>query len=258
MKQYLDLMKDVLENGRPSSDRTGVGTRRVFGRQMRFDLNEGFPLVTTKKIHWPSVAHELLWFIGGDTNVKYLNDNCVNIWNEWANSDGDLGAIYGRQWRDWGGIDQLANVIEQIKTNPQSRRLVVNAWNVGELDDMTLQPCHMMFQFFVSDDSKLSCQMYQRSADVFLGVPFNIASYALLTQMVAEECGLGLGELVWLGGDVHIYDNHVGQCRIQIEREPMKPPVVHLSSDTVFDASFDNIHLIDYESHSVLKGKVAV
>ena len=242
MQQYLDLLRDVLENGVDKMDRTGVGTRSVFGRQMRFDLNEGFPLMTTKKMHLKSIIYELLWFLKGDTNVKYLQENGVRIWNEWADENGDLGPVYGSQWRNWNGegIDQIAEVIEKLKKTPNDRRLIVSAWNVGKIAQMHLPPCHMMFQFYVANN-KLSCMLYQRSCDMFLGVPFNIASYALLTMMIAQVCGYELGEFIHTLGDTHIYHNHFEQVREQLSRKPLKLPKMKIkvtsglrSSSTLF------------------------
>ena len=262
--QYLNLMTHVLENGAKKDDRTGTGTTSVFGYQMRFNLANEFPLLTTKKIHWKSVVHELLWFIAGDTNVKYLQDNGVRIWNEWADEAGELGPVYGHQWRSWQAtdgrvIDQLKDVINQIKTNPDSRRMLVNAWNVGEIDKMALPPCHMMFQFYVAD-GKLSCQLYQRSADIFLGVPFNIASYALLTLMIAHETGLAPGEFVHTLGDAHIYDNHLAQVKEQLTRTPKQLPTVKLNPaiTSVFDFTYEDIELLDYDAHPLIKGVVSV
>lgn len=268
MKQYLDLMADVCANGKQRDDRTGTGTRSVFGRQVRYDLRKGFPLVTTKGIHWPSVVHELLWFISGNTNVKYLQDNGVRIWDEWADEYGDLGPVYGRQWRDFGGnsdygvrvgVDQLANVIEQIKSNPNSRRHIVSAWNPVDVDEMALPPCHTMFQFYV-DDGELSCQLYQRSADIFLGVPFNIASYALLTHMVAHVCGLKVGEFIHTFGDLHLYNDHVVQAELQMGRGKFGLPTVKLNENvtSIFDFKFDDIELVGYESWPAIKAKVSV
>jgi len=264
MEQYLNLCKYVLENGVKKDDRTGTGTISTFGYQMRFNLEEGFPLVTTKKIHMKSVIHELLWFIKGDTNVKYLQENGVRIWNEWADENGDLGPIYGHQWRSWKGangktIDQLSEVIEQIKTNPNSRRLLISAWNVSDLEDMALAPCHTMFQFYVSE-GKLSCQLYQRSADVFLGVPFNIASYALLTQMIAQCCGLKVGEFIHTFGDVHIYLNHIEQVELQLTRAPRELPVMKLNPDVknIFDFKYEDFQLENYNPHPAIKGVVSV
>ena len=239
MQTYLDLLRRILDEGVERGDRTGTGTLSVFGHQMRFDLSQGFPAVTTKKLHWPSIIHELLWFVSGDTNVRYLQENKVRIWNEWADENGDLGPVYGKQWRKWEGkdgrvIDQITQAIELIKTNPSSRRILVSAWNVGELDDMALMPCHAFFQFYVADD-KLSCQLYQRSADVFLGVPFNIASYALLTHMMAQVCGLGVGDFIHTIGDAHLYLNHLDQAREQITREPMDLPCLLYTSPSPRD-----------------------
>ncbi len=264
MKQYLDLVKHVLENGSLKSDRTQTGTISTFGYQMRFDLAEGFPLVTTKKVHLKSIIHELLWFIQGDTNVNYLKENGVRIWNEWADEDGNLGPVYGKQWRRWESpdgriIDQLADVVEQIKTNPNSRRLIVNAWNVGELDQMALPPCHLLFQFYVNE-GKLSCMLYQRSADIFLGVPFNIASYALLTMMVAQVTGLELGEFIHTIGDAHIYQNHLEQVKTQLTREVRSLPKMKLNPDvkSIFDFKYEDFELEGYDPHPVLKGIVSV
>ncbi|WP_394579519.1 thymidylate synthase [Cytobacillus firmus] len=264
MKQYLDLCRHVLENGTKKEDRTGTGTISTFGYQMRFDLQEGFPLVTTKKLHLKSIIHELLWFLNGDTNVKYLQDNGVRIWNEWADEEGNLGPVYGHQWRSWTGadgntVDQITSLIEQIKTNPDSRRLIVNAWNVGEIEKMALPPCHCMFQFYAAD-GKLSCQLYQRSADVFLGVPFNIASYALLTMMVAQVCDLEPGEFVHTFGDVHIYQNHLEQVNLQLGRDPRKLPKMKINSDVkdIFSFKFDDFQLEDYDPHPHIKGVVSV
>ncbi len=264
MKQYLDLMKDVLENGTKKEDRTGTGTLSVFGRQMRFDLSEGFPLVTTKKCHLKSIIHELLWFIAGDTNIKYLKENGVRIWDDWADENGDLGPVYGEQWRSWKAadgkvIDQLSNVIEQIKENPDSRRLLVVAFNPGVVDEMALPPCHAFFQFYVAD-GKLSCQLYQRSADIFLGVPFNIASYALLTMMIAQVTGLEAGEFVHTLGDAHLYSNHIEQTNLQLSRAPFPLPQMKInpSVDSIFDFKFEDFELVNYEAHPHIKGAVAV
>lgn len=264
MQQYFDLAKHVLENGTDKEDRTGVGCRSVFGHQMRFNLAEGFPMVTTKKLHFKSILHELLWFIQGDTNVKYLQDNGVRIWNEWANEDGELGPVYGCQWRSWpdlrgGKIDQLSDVISNIKSNPTSRRLIVSAWNVSQLVDMALPPCHLLFQFYVAN-GVLSCQLYQRSADIFLGVPFNIASYALLTMMVAEVCNLKPGDFVHTLGDAHIYHNHFDQIEIQIKREPFTLPQLRFARpiDEITDFQFEDIILENYQAHPHIKGVVAV
>lgn len=264
MKQYLDLLRHIMEHGTVKSDRTGVGTKSVFGYQMRFNLADGFPLLTTKKVHLRSIIHELLWFIAGDTNIKYLHDNKVTIWDEWADENGDLGPVYGHQWRSWatpqgGKIDQLANVVEQLKKNPNSRRHIVSAWNPGEVDNMALPPCHAMFQFYVADN-KLSCQLYQRSADVFLGVPFNIASYALLTQMIAQVCGYELGEFVHTLGDTHIYLNHFEQVETQLSREPRELPKMEINPDvkSIFDFKYEDFNLINYDPHPVIKAPIAV
>ena len=264
MKQYLDLMAHVLEHGVRKEDRTGTGTLSVFGHQMRFDLGAGFPLVTTKKLHLRSIVHELLWFIAGDTNIGYLNRNGVTIWDEWADEDGELGPVYGRQWRAWPTadgrtIDQLARVVEQIRDNPDSRRLMVSAWNVGELDKMALPPCHALFQFYVAE-GRLSCQLYQRSADIFLGVPFNIASYALLTLMIAQVTGLEPGDFVHTLGDAHLYLNHLDQARTQLARQPYPPPRMALNPavTSLFDFTFDDIQLVDYQAHPHIKAPVAV
>lgn len=264
MKQYLDLLRDVRDNGVLKTDRTGVGTKSVFGRQMHFYLNEGFPLLTTKKVHLKSIIHELLWFIAGDTNIKYLKDNGVRIWDEWADENGDLGPVYGHQWRSWPTpdgktIDQLSNVIEQIKNNPDSRRLIVSAWNVAEVDKMALPPCHSLYQFYVAD-GRLSCQLYQRSADMFLGVPFNIASYSLLTMMVAQVCGLKLGEFVHTTGDTHIYTNHFEQVNLQLSREPKALPVMKINPDvkSIFDFKYEDFTLEGYDPWPLIKGVVAV
>lgn len=264
MRQYLDLLQDIMDNGTMKADRTGTGTKSVFGRQMRFDLGKGFPLVTTKKVHLKSIIHELLWFIAGDTNIRYLKDNGVRIWDEWADENGDLGPVYGHQWRSWPApdgttIDQLSNVIEQIKSNPDSRRLIVSAWNVAEVDKMALPPCHSLFQFYVAD-GKLSCQLYQRSADMFLGVPFNIASYSLLTMMIAQVCGLEPGEFVHTTGDTHIYTNHFEQVREQLSREPKALPRMILNPEikSVFDFRYEDFTLEGYDPHPLIKGKVAV
>ena len=264
MRQYLDLLETILEKGATKEDRTGTGTISRFGHQMRFDLSEGFPMVTTKKLHLKSIIYELLWFLQGDTNVKYLQDNGVRIWNEWADDNGDLGHIYGYQWRSWptpngGHIDQISQVIDAIKNNPDSRRHLVSAWNVGELDKMNLPPCHILFQFYVAN-GKLSCQLYQRSADVFLGVPFNIASYALLTMMVAQVCDLEPGDFVHTFGDVHIYSNHVEQVKLQLTREPYPLPQMKINPDvkSIFDFKFEDFELIGYQSHPHIKGAVAI
>lgn len=264
MRQYLDLLRHVLESGTPKEDRTGTGTLSVFGHQMRFDLNDGFPLLTTKKLHLKSIIYELLWFLRGDTNVKYLQDHGVRIWNEWADENGDLGPVYGRQWRAWptpggGAVDQISEVIAQIRANPDSRRLLVSAWNVADLPRMRLQPCHALVQFYVAR-GRLSCQLYQRSADVFLGVPFNIASYALLTLMVAQVCGLAPGEFVHTFGDAHLYANHLEQARLQLGREPYPPPRVRLSPrvESIFDFAYEDFELLGYQAHPHIKAEVAV
>jgi len=264
MKQYLDLMQHVKTNGIKKTDRTGTGTLSVFGHQMRFDLSQGFPVVTTKKLHLRSIIHELLWFLKGDTNIKYLHDNKVTIWDEWADENGNLGPVYGSQWRSWPTpdgqhIDQISQVIEQINNTPDSRRIIVSAWNVGELNNMALPPCHAFFQFYVAD-GKLSCQLYQRSADIFLGVPFNIASYALLTMMVAQVTDLAPGEFIHTLGDAHLYLNHLEQTEEQLTRTPHPLPVMKLNPDitSVFDFSFDDFELIGYECHPHIKAPVAV
>ncbi|WP_163100917.1 thymidylate synthase [Peribacillus alkalitolerans] len=264
MRQYLDLCKHVLENGVQKNDRTGTGTISTFGYQMRFDLQKGFPLLTTKKLALKAIIHELLWFLNGDTNIQYLKENGVRIWNEWADENGNLGKIYGHQWRSWGKsngetIDQITDVIHSIKYNPDSRRMIVSAWNVGELDEMALPPCHAFFQFYVAD-GKLSCQLYQRSADVFLGVPFNIASYALLTMMIAQVCGLEAGEFIHTLGDVHIYNNHVDQVNLQLEREPFGLPVMKINPEVkdIFSFTFEDFKLENYNAHPHIKGEVSV
>lgn len=264
MKQYLDLMREILEKGTPKGDRTGTGTKSVFGRQLHFDLSEGFPLVTTKKLHVRSIIVELLWFLRGDTNIQYLHEHGVTIWDEWADENGDLGPVYGKQWRSWPApdgqsIDQIARVVEQIKKNPNSRRHIVSAWNPAEVDDMALPPCHALFQFYVAE-GKLSCQLYQRSADYFLGVPFNIASYALLTCMMAQQCDLIPGEFVWTGGDVHLYNNHFDQVERQLARAPYPLPTLSIKRkpDSIFEYTFDDFELIDYQSHPGIKAPVAV
>ena len=264
MRQYLDLMRDIMENGVQKGDRTGTGTRAVFGRQLRFDLEAGFPLLTTKKLHIRSIIHELLWFLSGDTNIKYLNDNGVTIWDEWADENGDLGPVYGQQWRSWptpdgGTIDQISQVIEQIKKNPDSRRHIVSAWNPAEVNQMALPPCHALFQFFVAE-GKLSCQLYQRSADYFLGVPFNIASYALLVYMFAQQCDLTPGEFVWTGGDVHLYNNHLSQAELQLSRETMALPKLHIKRrpESIFDYRFEDFEIVDYQAHPTIKAPIAV
>ncbi len=264
MKQYLDLLERVLDEGVKKEDRTGTGTISVFGHQMRFDLSEGFPLLTTKKLHLKSIIHELLWFLKGSTNVKYLQDNGVRIWNEWAKEDGELGPIYGYQWRSWpdykgGNIDQIKEVIDSIKNNPDSRRHLVSAWNVGAIDDMQLPPCHILFQFYVAE-GKLSCQLYQRSADIFLGVPFNIASYAILTMMMAQVCGLKPGTFVHTLGDAHIYMNHVEQVKLQLTREPKSLPqmIINPERKNIDDFVFEDFELVNYEAHPHIKGAISV
>lgn len=261
---YEDLLRDTLANGVHKSDRTGTGTRSVFGRQLRFNLAEGFPLITTKRVHFKSIAYELLWFLRGESNVSWLRDNGVTIWNEWADDDGELGPVYGVQWRSWPTpsgeqIDQVSEVIEQIKTNPDSRRLIVSAWNPADIPKMALAPCHAFFQFYVAD-GKLSCQLYQRSADLFLGVPFNIASYALLTHLVAEQTGLEVGDFVWTGGDCHIYDNHIEQVTEQLSREPYSLPslAIHTKPDNVFGYAFEDFEIVGYQHHPAIKAPVAV
>jgi len=264
MKQYLDLLQHVLDQGRPRLDRTGTGTQSVFGYQMRFNLAEGFPVVTTKKLHLKSIIHELLWFLAGDTNVKYLQDNGVRIWNEWADENGNLGHIYGYQWRSWptpegNSVDQISKLINDIQTDPISRRLIVSAWNVGELDKMNLPPCHLLFQFYVNE-GKLSCQLYQRSADIFLGVPFNIASYALLTMMVAQVTGLKPGDFVHTFGDAHIYNNHLDQVKLQLSRTPFPLPQLKINPEvkSIFEFKYDDFELVNYQSHPHIKGEVSV
>ena len=263
MRQYLDFLRHIRDSGARKQDRTGTGTLSVFGYQMRFDLAAGFPLVTTKKLHLRSIIHELLWFLRGDTNVQYLRDNAVSIWDEWADAEGNLGPVYGRQWRAWptadgGSIDQLSQIVEQIKRNPDSRRLVVSAWNVGELDQMALLPCHALFQFYVAD-RRLSCQLYQRSADALLGVPFNIASYALLTHMVAQQCELDVGEFVWTGGDCHLYLNHLAQADLQLSRTPHPLPSLHIRrKPSLYEYSFDDFDIRNYEYHPAIKAPIAV
>ncbi len=264
MKQYLDLLQLIKNTGIDKPDRTGTGTKAIFAHQMRFNLQQGFPLITTKKVHISSVVHELLWFLKGDTNTKYLNDNGVKIWNEWADKNGDLGRVYGAQWRSWQSndgktIDQIATVVKQIKKNPQSRRILVSAWNVGELDKMALPPCHLLFQFFVAGN-KLSCQLYQRSCDVFLGVPFNIASYALLTHMIAQQCNLAVGEFIWTGGDCHIYNNHSQQVTTQLSRKPKLLPTLNIKNKPkdIFSYKANDFEFLNYNPHEHIKGKVSV
>jgi len=264
MKQYLDLMQHVLDNGTQKHDRTGTGTISVFGYQMRFNLQDGFPMVTTKKLHLKSIIHELIWFLQGDTNIKYLKDNGVRIWDEWADENGNLGPVYGSQWRSWpkpdgSHIDQITQVINTIKNNPDSRRIIVSAWNVAEIENMALPPCHAFFQFYVAD-GKLSCQLYQRSADIFLGVPFNIASYALLTMMVAQVCGLEAGDFIHTFGDAHLYNNHIEQAKLQLSREPKPLPTMKINPEvkSIFDFKFEDFELVNYEAHPHIKGIVAV
>ncbi|HEY6802189.1 MAG TPA: thymidylate synthase [Pyrinomonadaceae bacterium] len=264
MKQYQELLREIIQSGLPKNDRTGVGTRSVFGRSMRFDLSEGFPLITTKKVHLKSIIYELLWFLKGETNIRYLNEHGVRIWNEWANEDGELGPVYGRQWRAWQSadgntIDQISNVIDSIRKDPDSRRLIVSAWNVGELKKMALQPCHVLFQFYVGA-GKLSCQLYQRSADVFLGLPFNIASYALLTHMIAQQCDLGVGDFQIVTGDTHLYENHLPQAELQLTREPLPLPQLNIARKpaTIFDYRFKDFEIQNYQSHPHIPARVAV
>ncbi|WP_339862095.1 thymidylate synthase [Paremcibacter congregatus] len=264
MKQYLDLMRHVRDTGVDKGDRTGTGTRSVFGHQMRFDLSAGFPMVTTKKLHLKSIIHELLWFLTGDTNIKYLQDNGVKIWDEWADENGDLGPVYGHQWRSWptpdgGTVDQISQLVQMISTNPDSRRLLVSAWNVADVDHMALPPCHCLFQFYVAD-GKLSCQLYQRSADIFLGVPFNIASYALLTQMMAQVCDLEVGEFIHTFGDAHLYSNHLEQVELQLSRDPLPLPVMKINPAVkdIFGFTYADFELVGYQSHPHIAGKVAV
>lgn len=264
MRQYLDFMRHVYQHGIEKTDRTGTGTRSVFGYQMRFDLQDGFPLVTTKKLHLKSIIHELIWFLAGSTNIKYLKDNGVSIWDDWADADGNLGPIYGYQWRSWPTpdgrhIDQIAQVLEQIRNNPDSRRMIVSAWNVADIPQMKLPPCHAFFQFYVAD-GKLSCQLYQRSADIFLGVPFNIASYALLTHMMAEQAGLQVGDFIWTGGDCHLYSNHLEQVQEQLSRKPHALPklLIKRKPDSIFDYKYEDFEIADYQSHPHIKAPVAV
>ena len=264
MKQYLDLIKRIKEEGAQKEDRTGTGTQSVFGHQMRFNLQDGFPMVTTKKLHLRSIIIELLWFLNGDTNIKYLQENGVKIWDEWADENGDLGPVYGEQWRSWKTadgktVDQISNVVDTIKTNPDSRRMLVVAYNPGVVDDMALPPCHSLFQFYVAN-GKLSCQLYQRSCDVFLGLPFNIASYALLTHMIAQQCDLEVGDFVWSGGDTHIYSNHQEQTDLQLTREPFALPTLKIKRkpESLFDYTFEDFEIVGYEAHPHIKGLVAV
>lgn len=264
MQQYQDLMRKILAEGASKDDRTGTGTRSIFGHQMRFDLSKGFPLVTTKRCHLRSIIHELLWFLKGDTNIGYLHDHNVSIWDEWADENGDLGPVYGKQWRAWGAadgrtIDQLSTVVQQLKQDPDSRRIIVSAWNVGELDQMALMPCHALFQFYVAN-GKLSCQLYQRSCDVFLGLPFNIASYALLTHMLAQQCDLDVGDFVWTGGDTHLYMNHMEQTELLLSREPRALPqlVIKRKPESIFDYQFEDFEIVGYDPHPAIKAPVAV
>lgn len=264
MKVYLDLLRQVLDHGLHKQDRTGVGTLSLFGAQLRFDLRAGFPLVTTKRVHLRSIVHELLWFLRGDTNLDYLHQHGVTIWDEWADANGDLGPIYGKQWRSWETrdghcIDQLANAVELLRRDPDSRRIIVSAWNVGELEQMRLLPCHALFQFYVAN-GQLSCQLYQRSADLFLGVPFNIASYALLTHLVAQQADLAVGEFIWTGGDCHLYLNHLEQARLQLSREPYLPPqlLIRRRPETLFTYHYDDFDFIDYQAHPAIRAPVAV
>ena len=264
MKQYLELLRQIVDAGVEKSDRTGTGTLSVFGHQMRFPLDAGFPLVTTKKLHLKSIVHELLWFLRGDTNSKFLRDHGVTIWDEWADQNGELGPVYGKQWRNWPTpdgrhINQISQVVQQLRGNPDSRRIIVSAWNVGELDQMKLMPCHAFFQFYVSD-GRLSCQLYQRSADIFLGVPFNIASYALLTHMLAQQCDLEVGDFIWTGGDCHLYDNHVEQVELQLSRTPHPYPtlVIKRRPASIFDYAYEDFEVLDYQHHAPIKAPVAV
>lgn len=264
MKQYLDLLQRILDEGAEKGDRTGTGTRSVFGHQMRFDLSAGFPVLTTKKLHLRSIIIELLWFLSGDTNVRYLQENGVSIWDEWADENGDLGPVYGFQWRSWPGpdgssVDQISKLIEQIRTNPDSRRLMVVAYNPAYVDQMALPPCHSLFQFYVAN-GKLSCQLYQRSADTFLGVPFNIASYALLTHMIAQQCDLEVGDFIWTGGDTHLYNNHLEQTRLQLSRTPLALPKLHIKRkpEDIFSYRYDDFEIVGYEAHPHIKAPVAV
>jgi thymidylate synthase len=264
MQQYLQLLRQVRKHGARKADRTGTGTLSLFGAQMRFDLNAGFPLLTTKKIHLPAVVHELLWFLRGETNTAYLRQHGVTIWDEWADANGELGPVYGRQWRAWKTadgreVDQVSEALQLIRTQPDSRRIVISAWNVGELSAMALQPCHALFQFYVAD-GRLSCQLYQRSADIFLGVPFNIASYALLTHMMAQQCDLGVGDFVWTGGDTHLYLNHLQQADMQLARTPLPPPQLRLrrKPGSLFDYTYEDVEFVNYQFHSAIKAQVAV
>ena len=262
MKQYLSVLKDIMENGQDANNRTGIYARKVFGRQMRFDLSEGFPLVTTKKTYLRAIIHELIWLLSGNTNIKYLHDNNVTIWDEWADENGDLGPVYGHQWRNFNsqGIDQIKDVIERIKKNPQDRRLIVSAWNPAQIEEMALPPCHAFFQFDVTPDGKLNCMLYQRSCDMFLGVPFNIASYSLLTMMIAQVCGLTPGEFVHTLGNAHIYSNHFDQVKLQLSREPYPLPKMKINPEVknIDDFKFEDFELVDYQCHPTIKGDVAV
>ena len=264
MQQYLSLMRHARDNGTFKEDRTGTGTLSVFGHQMRFDLGEGFPLVTTKRLHTKSIIHELLWFLSGDQNTRYLTENGVSIWNEWADEDGNLGPVYGVQWRSWpapdgSSIDQISEVVQQLREDPDSRRIIVSAWNVGEIDKMALPPCHCLFQFYVAE-GKLSCQLYQRSCDIFLGVPFNIASYSLLTHMIAQQCDLGVGEFIWTGGDCHLYTNHLEQAEEQLQREPLPLPrlAIKRRPHSIFDYRYEDFEILNYEAHPHIRAAVAV
>ena len=264
MQQYLDYLRHIMTHGQDKTDRTGIGTRSIFGYQMRFALQAGFPLVTTKKLHIKSIIYELLWFLRGETNIRYLQEHGVSIWNEWADTEGNLGPIYGKQWRSWKAangktIDQISHIITEIQTNPNSRRLIVNAWNVGELEEMALVPCHLLFQFSVCQN-RLSCQLYQRSADSFLGVPFNIASYALLTHMIAQQCNLEVGEFIWTGGDCHIYHNHIEQINLQLTREPLPLPSLKISRkpETIFNYCYEDFEIVNYQAHPHISGTVAI
>jgi len=264
MHQYLSLMREVRENGTRKEDRTGTGTLSMFGYQMRFDLSEGFPVITTKKLHLRSIIHELLWFLRGDSNIKYLKDNGVSIWDEWADDDGELGPVYGVQWRNWPtpdgrSVDQISQIMQQLRENPDSRRIILSAWNVGEIDNMALPPCHCLFQFWVAE-GKLSCQLYQRSCDIFIGVPFNIASYALLTHMLAQQADLGVGDFVWTGGDCHLYNNHLEQADEQLQREPLPLPrlAIKRRPPSIFDYEFEDFEILNYESHPHIRAAVAV
>ena len=264
MKQYLDMMRLVRDTGTSKEDRTGTGTLSIFGHQKRFDLSKGFPLVTTKKLHLRSIIHELLWFLSGDSNIRYLKENGVSIWNDWADENGDLGPVYGVQWRSWptsdgGSIDQIAQIMQQLREDPDSRRIMLSAWNVAEIDNMALPPCHCLFQFYVAD-GRLSCQLYQRSCDIFLGVPFNIASYALLTHMLAQQADLSVGDFIWTGGDCHLYLNHLEQAGEQLKREPLPPPrlAIKRRPDSIFDYQFEDFEILNYEAHPHIKAAVAV